>query len=90
MLWQLVTSGILGVLLGLWLRVPAILAAAVPLVVITALLMTPRHWSLLEAVGFMFMLVTVLQIGYLIGLLMSLAWTRAPSRHSTQISTCQR
>jgi hypothetical protein len=88
MLWLLVTAGALGVLLGLWLRVWVLLAASVALVVTTTVLMTPEQWPPLQASGFILMLLSTLQLAYLVGLLLSGIWARLAS--SAQISTCRR
>jgi hypothetical protein len=90
MLWLLVTASALGILLGLWLRVSALLGASVALVVTTAVLMTLGQWSLLQAIGFIFILLSTLQVGYLVGLLLSGARTRLPHGNPPQVSTCGR
>jgi hypothetical protein len=77
MLWLLVSASALGLLLGLWLRVAALLGASVALAVTTAVLMALGHWSLLQAIGFIFILLSTLQVSYLVGgLLLSGVWTR--------------
>jgi hypothetical protein len=76
MLWLLVTASALGLLLGLWLRVAALLGASVALAMTTAVLMALGHWSLLQAIGFIFILLSTLQVSYLGGLLLSVVWTR--------------
>ena len=90
MLWLLLPAGGAGVLLGLWLRVPALLAASVALVGTAAVLMTLGEWPLGEAIAFIFMLLTALQVGYLVGLLLPSAWTRVASRHLSRVSTRRR
>ena len=82
MLWLLLTAIALGILLGLWLRVSALLGASVALVVATAVLMTLGQWSLLQAIGFIYLLLITLQVGYLVGLLLSGARTRLAARQS--------
>jgi len=89
MLWLSIAAAGAGILLGLWLRVPAVLAAAAALVVITVLTTIERR-SVLEAVTYAFMLVIILQFGYLVGLLLSSAWTRVASRDPSHVSTCRR
>jgi len=83
MLWLLITVAGMGVLLGLWLRVPSVAAVSAALVPTPVLLITLKQWPLLEAIGFLFLLLTILQIGYLVGLLFSLAWKRVAPRHSS-------
>ena len=90
MLWLLVTASGAGVLLGLWLRVPVLLAASIVLVITTSIWMTLEQWPLLEAIGFIFVLLITLQVGYLVGLLLSAAWTRVASRHPSPVSTSRR
>jgi hypothetical protein len=82
MLWLLVTASVLGILLGLWLRVSSLLGASIALVVTSAILMTLGQWSLLQAIGFIYLLLSMLQVGYLVGLLFSGARTRLASRQS--------
>ena len=79
MLWIFVTASALGISLGLWLRVSALFVASVALVVTTAVLMALGHWSLLQAIGIIFILLSTLQVSYLGGLLLSGA-TRFASR----------
>jgi hypothetical protein len=83
MLWLLITVAGMGVLLGLWLRVPSVAAVSAALVPTPVLLITLKQWPLLEAIGFLFLLLTILQIGYLVGLLFSLAWKRVAPRHNS-------
>src|SRR6516164_5678389 len=82
MLWLLVTASAFGILLGLWLRVSALLGASVVLVVATAVLMTLGQWSLLQAIGLIYLLLITLQLGYLVGLLLSGARTRLAAGQS--------
>ena len=89
MLWLLLTASALGILLGLWLRVSALLGASVALVVAATVLMTLGQWSLLQAIGFIYLLLITLQVGYLVGLLLSGARRHLASRQSPpQVFTC--
>jgi len=91
MLWLVIAVAGTGVLFGLWLRVPALLAISATLVPIPVLLITLHQWSVLEAIAFLFLLLTILQIGYLIGLVLAYAWTRVAPRHnSPRISSGRR
>jgi len=91
MLWLLITVAGTGFLFGLWLRVPSIVGISAALVPTPVLLITLRQWPLLEATGFLFLLLTILQIGYLVGLLFSFAWMRvAPRYNSSRVSSDRR
>ena len=91
MLWLVIAVAGTGVLFGLWLRVPALLAISAALVPIPVLLITLQQWSVLKAIAFLFLLLTILQIGYLIGLVLAYAWTRVALRHnSPRISSGRR
>ena len=91
MLWLLVTVGGTGVLLGMWFRVPALLAASVGLFAVSTVLMIRELWPLLSAIAFIFTLMTTLQVGYLVGVMFSSAWQRIASRrHASQISAGRR
>ena len=83
MLWLAITVAGTGVLFGLWLRVPALLAISAALVPIPVLLITLQQWSVLKTIAFLFLLLTILQIGYLIGLVLAYAWTRVAPRHNS-------
>jgi len=90
MLWLLVAVGAFAVLIGLWLRVPAVLVASMALAATTVVLMTLGQRPLLEAIVFIFTLLTTLQVGYLAGVILSSAWLRVASRHPPQVSTSRR
>jgi hypothetical protein len=80
MLLSIVSVVCIGVLLGLRLRVASILAASVVLVMVSAVLMPLfTEWSLLNAVGFLFVLLSVLQCGYLVGAFIAFNQTRTRS-----------
>jgi hypothetical protein len=87
MVWALALVSGMGLLLGLRLRVPAVLAASGILVVSCFVVMPFAHWSLLPAAAFIFGLLTALQCGYLVGLMLSSRILGLPSlagpHHST-------
>ena len=87
MLWALALVSGMGLLLGLRLRVPAVLAASGILVVSCIAVMPFTGWSLLPAAAFIFGLLTALQCGYLVGALLSPRILGLPSlagpHHST-------
>jgi hypothetical protein len=83
MLWLVITVAGTGILFGLRLRAPAVLAISAALVPIPLLLITLKQWALLEAIAFLFLLLTILQICYLVGLVLSYAWTRVAPRHNS-------
>jgi len=69
MLWLHIAAAGAGALLGLlWLPVLAVPAGLVVLVALAVVLMTLRHWPLLQAIVNLFVLLATLQIGYLIAL----------------------
>jgi len=82
MVWLLITVAGTGVLFGLWLRVPSIVAVSAALFPTPVLLITLKQWPLPEAIGFLFLLLAILQVGYLVGLLFSLAWKRVAPRYN--------
>ena len=73
MLWALVTVVGMGLLVGLWLRVPAIIAASGVTVIALIALAPLTQWSLLAIVLLGFGSLTVLQIGYLVGVTLACA-----------------
>jgi hypothetical protein len=81
MLWLLIAVAGTGFLFGLWLRVPSIVGVSAALAPTPVLLIGLKQWPLLEAIGILFLLLTVLQIGYLVGLLLSFAWKRVAPRY---------
>ena len=83
MLWLLITVAGTGFLFGLWLRVPSIVGVSAALVPTPVLLITLKQWPPLEAIGFLCLLLTILQIGYLLGLILSYAWTRVARRQNS-------
>ena len=83
MLWALALASGMGLLLGLRLRVPSVLAASAILVVCCVAVMPFANWSFLPAAAFTFGLLGALQCAYLAGLMLSCAWTRARSSPAT-------
>jgi hypothetical protein len=77
MLWLVVVAGGIGILLGLWLRVHAAIAASGVIVLASVALLPFVPWSLIKAVMFTFALLGALQCGYLAGSMLSLVRTRA-------------
>ncbi len=78
--WLLIVACSLGILLGLWMRVPAIVAASIGLVLLCTAAMPLASWSPLTALMYIFALLAALQCGYLIGVALSLPWATARSR----------
>ena len=68
MLWALASATLMGIVFGLFLRVPAVLAASVMIVASCIALIPIAHWSLLAAVAFTFGMLAAFQYGYLAGL----------------------
>jgi hypothetical protein len=68
MFWAILSVTCIGILLGLWLRVASVLAASLLLVVINTAFLPPlAGWSPLKVVGVVFLLLSALQCGYLVG-----------------------
>jgi hypothetical protein len=67
MLWAFAAATLMGFVFGLFLRVPAVLAASVMLVASCIALMPIAHWSLLPTVAFTFGMLAAFQYGYLGG-----------------------
>jgi len=78
--WLLVVACGLGVLLGLWMRLPSIVAASAALVLLSAVVMPLAGWSPLTTIVSIFALLGALQCGYLIGVGLSLPWLTARGR----------
>ena len=73
MLWPVITIGGMGLLLGLWLRAPAIIAASGVTVIPFIALAPLAQWSLPAIVLLCFGSLTALQIGYLVGVTLACA-----------------
>ena len=69
MLWAFASATLMGIMFGLFLRVPAVLAASVIIVASCIALMPIADWSLLQAAAFSFGMLAAFQYGYLAGLL---------------------
>jgi hypothetical protein len=82
--WLLVVVCAFGILLGLWMRVPSIVAASVGLVLVCAVLTPLAGWSPLAAIAYVFALLGALQCGYLIGVALSLPRTSTRRRLSVR------
>jgi hypothetical protein len=76
MLLAVAATGLVGLLLGLWLRAPALIAASGVTAVVWLSVAPLTELGPASAVGMTFMLVSVLQAGYLTGLMLSCAWSR--------------
>ena len=79
MLWAFASATLMGIVFGLFLRVPAVLAASVMIVASCIALMPNAHWSLLPTVAFTFGMLDTFQYGYLGGL-----WARRRSPRLNQ------
>ena len=64
-------AGATGVMLGLWFRVHALIAASVAIVALCLLIAPFTELSLLSIAGMMLLLLSLLQAGYLAGLMVS-------------------
>jgi hypothetical protein len=79
MFWGAVAAAGSGLLLGLWVRVPAVIAVSAAIVVACIIVFLLGNWSLLTALLFGFGLSTVLQLGYVAGVALSCARSRVAS-----------
>jgi hypothetical protein len=78
-LWAVAISACTGMLLGLSLRGPAVVAASLATVVACVMLAPFANWSLLQTAVHTFALLTTLQTGYLLGLMLSCVRSRSGS-----------
>jgi predicted benzoate:H+ symporter BenE len=76
MLWLFAGSGLAGLLLGWWFRVPALIAVSTSAAVISMAAATLMGLGLSFAAGLTFALLGTLQVGYIAGLMLSCAWAR--------------
>jgi|EndMetStandDraft_9_1072997.scaffolds.fasta_scaffold00588_2 hypothetical protein len=77
MLWLLAVAGLAGLLLGWWVRVPALIAASGMAAVLSMTAATQMGFGFLLSLGLTFALLSALQVGYIAGLALSCAWSRA-------------
>ena len=87
MLWAFGVAAVAGIVFGLFLRWPAVLAVSAMIAGSCVAFMPLAQWSLLPAVALTFGLLAVFQWAYLAGLLLSRAWVRRLSRTQAS-STC--
>jgi hypothetical protein len=84
MLLAFAAAGSMGLFLGFWMRAPALIAAS-GLTAVVCLSVAPfTELGPASAAGLTLALVSALQAGYLIGLMLSCAWARmrlSRSRH---------
>jgi hypothetical protein len=66
-IWAVIIAGGMGLLLGLLLKVSAVLAASVVAVAAGLVLTTLTNWPLLDTLVYCGALLATLQIGYLVG-----------------------
>lgn len=77
MLWPFAVAGLVGLLLGCWFRVPALIAASGVAAVISMTAAIHMGLEFLFAVGVTFALLGALQVGYIAGLMLSCVRSRA-------------
>ena len=86
MLWLFIMAAVAGLLLGLaLLRVLAVLAASIALVVTAVVWMTRGQWGLLDTIVYTLLLLASLQCSYLLGFIFSIRWTRVASPKCSRI-----
>ena len=76
MLWAFAATSSVGLLLGFWLRAPALVAASGMTAVVCLSVAPFTEQGPASAVAMTFGLVGMLQAGYLAGLMLSCAWSR--------------
>jgi Na+-transporting methylmalonyl-CoA/oxaloacetate decarboxylase beta subunit len=69
-------AGATGVMLGLWFRVQALIAASAATVLSFLLIAAFTDFGVLAAAGTLLLLLSLLQAGYLAGLMVAHAWSR--------------
>ena len=90
MLWLFAVAGSTGLLLGWWFRVPALIAASGMAAVISMTAATHMGFGFLFAVGLTFALLGALQVGYIVGLALSCARSRAKIPARSALHPCER
>ena len=76
MLLAFAATGLVGLLLGCWFRAPALVAGSAVTAVVCLSVASFMKLELASTVGLTLALVSVLQVGYLAGLMLSCAWSR--------------
>ena len=76
MLWALAAAGGTGLLLGLWFRVAAIVAASGITAATSLLFGVFTDQGLMPTLVITFAFLFILQVGYLAGVMLSCAWSR--------------
>ena len=85
LLWAFIAAGGTGLLLGLWFKVPALIAVSG----LAAAIFIPialTHYAPWSALFMTVALLGVLQFGYLAGLMLALAWSRTGLDHQRRLS----
>jgi hypothetical protein len=75
LLWAFTAAGGMGLLLGLWFRVPALIVVS-GLAAATCLAVALTNQGLMSALVMTVALLTTLQFGYVAGLMLAFAWSR--------------
>jgi hypothetical protein len=70
-------AGATGVMLGLWFRVQALIAASAATLLSWLLIAAFTELDLLPTAGMLLLLLSLLQAGYLAGLMVAYTWSRA-------------
>jgi len=84
MLWLIVVASVAGFLLGVCLRVPAVIVASAAIVLTSLVVMPFGQWSLIGGTMFTVALLCSLQGGYLVGAAVLLSSsTRSRSTRTT-------
>jgi hypothetical protein len=86
MLLAFAAGGLIGLLLGFWFRVPALVAASVVAAAVILFTAPFQGFGAILTVAKTFAFLGVLQAGYFAGLVLSCVWTRAKlSAHNRSV-----
>jgi hypothetical protein len=80
MIWLILVAGGIGILLGLKLRMTSVLAASLAILATSLIVLPFSDWSFVSGAVFIAALITAVQFGYLLGLLLLTIWTRIGAR----------
>jgi hypothetical protein len=83
MFWLVVMASGIGVVLGLWLRVYAVILASSAIVLANVVLMPLQPRPVMQAVTSTIALLCALQCGYLVALMVPYVWARAGASRRT-------
>jgi ABC-type amino acid transport system permease subunit len=83
MFWATATAAGMGVLLGLWFRVNALIAGSIALLALSCVVALFRQQPFLMSLAFTYAVLVSLQSGYIVGVALACAWPRLTRRLPT-------